>query len=229
MTTLEDSIAIDGRSIPVWPESQQVTAFDPEQTVLRTHFEDFETYHPGLTARVLELAEKARSAGQRSRSLGGTKIYAPHEWAAPEAELIESRATELFRRAMKSAEAYVDIGWANVYCRGDYILPHSHVRALASVVYMLTPGEADAEDTDSGLFTIVDPRYGPCCEIERGRMTNPVRLNLRPGTMILFPGQLVHCVNPYGGRTPRVTLSWNINREPQPGSMLASARAQQRV
>jgi hypothetical protein len=45
--------------------------------------------------------------------------------------------------------------------------------------------------------------------------------------MIIFPGQLVHCVNPYGGATPRITLSWNINREALPGSMLDSLRRQQ--
>ena len=171
------------------------------------------------------LAEKVEAAGQRSRSLGGTKIYAVHEWGSPEADLVEARATAFFRRAMGS-EAYIDIAWADVFRRGEYVLPHSHIRAFAGVVYMLEPGERDPEDQDSGLFTIVDPRYGPCCELERGRMTNPVRLDLQPGTMIIFPGQLVHCVNPYGGERPRITLSWNINREPLPGSMLDSARAQ---
>jgi hypothetical protein len=40
---------------------------------------------------------------------------------------------------------------------------------------------------------------------------------LRAGTMIIFPGQAVHCVNPYAGTRPRITLSWNINTMAVPG------------
>ena len=31
--------------------------------------------------------------------------------------------------------------------------------------------------------------------------------------MIMFPGQAVHCVTPYLGTQPRITLSWNLNKE----------------
>ncbi|MDH3474268.1 MAG: 2OG-Fe(II) oxygenase family protein [Rhodospirillales bacterium] len=222
-----EAVAVGGKDLTVWPEGQEITALDDDRTVLRTRFADIDDYHPGLVAKVLELAERPEFTGQRGRSMGGTKLYGLHEWDCPEAELLEARAAELFRRAMGSAQVAVDISWANVYRRGDYIMPHSHVRALASVVYMLAPGEPDPEDRNSGLFAFVDPRYGPCCRAEQGHMTNPVRLNLPAGAMIIFPGQLVHCVNPYGGATPRVTLSWNINREALPGSMLDSLKRQQ--
>jgi hypothetical protein len=38
--------------------------------------------------------------------------------------------------------------------------------------------------------------------------------------MIMFPGELVHCVNPYAGTQPRLTLSWNINQQRLPCSAL---------
>jgi predicted 2-oxoglutarate/Fe(II)-dependent dioxygenase YbiX len=40
------------------------------------------------------------------------------------------------------------------------------------------------------------------------------------GTMIIFPSQLVHAVNPYTGKRPHITLSWNINKNALPGSPL---------
>ena len=49
---------------------------------------------------------------------------------------------------------------------------------------------------------------------------------MKPGTMIIFPGRMVHGVNPYGGTAPRITLAWNINREAQPGSMLETMKRQ---
>ncbi len=36
--------------------------------------------------------------------------------------------------------------------------------------------------------------------------------------MIIFPSAVIHCVNPYTGKTPRVTMSWNINRFSVAGS-----------
>lgn len=221
-----EMMAVGGERLPVWPADQQITAFDEERKVLRVRFEDIGDYHPALVAKILELAERPEYAKQNARSMGGTKLYGLHQWSCPEADLLEARAMALFKRALGADQAVVDLSWANVYRRGDYIMPHSHVRALASVVYILEAGEDDPEDSNSGLFSFVDPRYGPCCELEKGYMTNPVRLRLKPGTMIIFPGQMVHCVNPYGGSTPRISLAWNINREAQPGSMLETMQRQ---
>ena len=39
-----------------------------------------------------------------------------------------------------------------------------------------------------------------------------------------FPNPFVHCVNPYRGRRPRITLAWNIDRDVIPGSPLAGLR-----
>ncbi len=220
------TIVVGAGDLPVWPDGQEITALDDERTVLRTRFTDTEAYHPALRATILEMAARPAFAGQRARSMGGTKLYGLHEWDSPAAELVEARAVELFRRALDSNQAAIDLSWANVYRRGDYIMPHSHIRTLASVVYMLEVGEPDPEDANSGLFAFVDPRYSLCCEAEPGRMTNPVRLHLKPGSMIIFPGQLVHCVNPYGGATPRISLSWNINRKVLPGSMLDAVKQQ---
>ncbi len=222
----EEALLVGGKRVMVWPEGQATGALDDKRMVLQTRFRDTENHHPALIVKLLELAARPEFARQRARSLGGTKLYALHEWDCDEADLVDARAVALFRRALGAEEAAVDISWANVYRRGDYIMPHSHIRALASVVYMLTPGEADPEDANSGLFAFVDPRYGPCCMAEQGRMTNPVRLDMKPGTMIIFPGQLVHCVNPYTGAAPKITMSWNLNREPQTGSMVEAVKRQ---
>lgn len=35
--------------------------------------------------------------------------------------------------------------------------------------------------------------------------------DLYPGSLLVFPAEYIHAVNPYGGERPRITLSWNIN------------------
>lgn len=223
---MQDVLTIGGADVPVWPEGQSLDAMDKNGSVFKTRFADRDAYHPELVDEILRRAELPENAKQRSRSLGGTKLYGLHEWNCPAADLIEARAMALFKQALGLDQAFIDISWANVYRRGDYIMPHSHVRALASVVYGVSAGEKDPEDPDSGAFAIVDPRYGPCCQVEPGRLSNPLRFNMYPGTMLIMPGQMVHCVNPYFGDKPRITIAWNINRAPQSGSTLDKAKLQ---
>ena len=216
----EESIEIGGRALPVWPEGQRLLARDQAGTIYRTVFDDSALYHEALTAHVLARAAEPGTAVQYSRSLGGTKIYDVEHWDLPEARLLNARALAFFRQALGRESAAIDIGWANVYGRGDYIMPHSHTRAYASVVYCLEAGDEDPEDDNAGRFCFVDPRFADCCQIEPGRMTNPLKPAFAPGTMLMFPGEMVHFVGPYNGERPRITIAWNVNLEAIEGSPL---------
>lgn len=215
-----DWVEIGGKRLAVWPDGQQVRTRGRDLPILRTTFSDTGDYHPGLIAHALKLAADPRHAGQRAKSLGGTKLYHLDQWDCPEARLLHARALAFYRSAFRTEEAAVDIAWVNVYRKGDYIVPHAHTRSTVSLVYFLAEGDPDPEDGNAGRFSFVDARLPDCCLIEEGRMTNPLMPATPPGTMILFPSELVHAVNPYGGEQARITASWNINRQPIPGSPL---------
>jgi len=89
-------------------------------------------------------------------------------------------------------------------------MPNHHLPSVASVVYVLDLGDPDPTHPMSGRFCIGDPRLRACCRMEDGRMTRSMTPEVRAGTMIIFSGQLVHFVNPYTGRSPRITLAWNF-------------------
>ena len=38
---------------------------------------------------------------------------------------------------------------------------------------------------------------------------------MKGGSMIIFPSKLVHCVNPYQGKRPRITFSWDLTDRPR--------------
>ncbi len=99
-------------------------------------------------------------------------------------------------------------------------MAHSHVRSTASIVYAVSSGDEYPEDPLNGQFCLIDPRVEACCREQKGHMTSPFMPKMAPGTMIIFPANLVHCVNPYHGRTPRITIAWNVNDEALPGSPL---------
>jgi hypothetical protein len=203
------------RSIPIWPQNQNIESLcDP--TVRRTLFADIQEYHPRLISKILEFEEHQRMRKRHVRGAGGARIHHLEKWASAEAELINARAKMLFQHVLESKEAVVDLCWAGVYRAGDYCMPHSHVRTVASVVYCLDPGDEDLGDPQGGRFSFVDPRLATCCPDQKECLTAPFSPEMTAGTMIIFPSQLVHTVNPYNGMRPRITLSWNINKQVLP-------------
>ena len=216
---LANTVHLGFKSIEIWPEQREVEICgDP--VVRRIFFTDIQEYHPRLVAKILELEENQRLRKRYFRGACGTKIHHLEKWVNSEAELITARAKALFMKVLDCQDAVVDLSWANVYRSGDYCMPHSHVRSTASVVYCLDPGDEDPEDQQSGRFCFVDPRLKCCCQDQEECMTTPFLPGMPSGTMLIFPSQLVHAVNPYTGKRPRITLSWNINKNALPDAPL---------
>jgi hypothetical protein len=180
-------------------------------------FTDLGLYHTGLVAAILEMEGDPHFHDWIFKGGCGTKVRDMHEWGRPEADLIHARAMRLAAKALGSATVVVDDCWANVYRKGNYCMPHSHLRATASVVYLLDPGEAVEDDALSGRFYFCDQRIPFCVQQEQARVTKLLMPDLYPGSLLIFPAEYVHGVNPYGGDRPRITLSWNINLTKLPG------------
>jgi len=211
-----ESVAINEREIAVWPEGQRFELLAaPNMGV--TDFADCELYHPQLIATILELEHDPRYHDTIFRGGCGQKVRGPGQWGRPEAQLVELRALAFAARAFGRSELVVDEAWANIYRTGDYCAPHSHLRAVASLVYLVDPGDAVPEDPLSGRLCFGDPRIPFCCDFEPGRMTRMLTPELRPGSLLIFPAEYVHSVNPYAGARPRITMSWNIALERLPG------------
>jgi hypothetical protein len=68
----------------------------------------------------------------------------------------------------------------------------------------------------AGKLCFADARIPACCPHEPGRVTQHLIPTMGPGTMIIFASDYLHSVNPYRGRRPRITLSWNITIERLP-------------
>jgi hypothetical protein len=202
---------IGPRRLKVWPSNQQLESAD--ESIRATTFRDTGDYHPALIARLLEL-EKQKWGDDKpdSRILGGRKVHHLDQWNIPEADFINARAKELFGHTLGSPTAHIDLSWANVYWKWDYVGPHAHRVSIASLVYFLDLGDEDHEDRQSGRLFFADPRLSICCSEEPGRMTTPFFPTVEPGTMMIWPSEVVHCVTPYTGERPRMTLAWNISR-----------------
>ena len=183
-----------------------------------TDFTDRGRYHPQLIATILKLERDPQHRDWIFKGGCGTKVRDPGHWRCAEARLVELRALAFAAKALGTTSLFVDEAWANVYRNGDYCMPHSHLRAVASLIYLVDPGDSVPEDPLSGRLCFGDPRIPFCCDYEPGRMTRMLTPELRPGSMLIFPAEYIHSVNPYGGTRPRISMSWNITLKPLPGA-----------
>ncbi len=204
------TVHIQGKDVPVWPPDVKLELLAaPNMGV--ADFADRDQYHPVLTAAILEMERDPRFHDWIFEGGCGTKVRDPHLWGRPEADLIHARAMRFAAKALGVEDVVVDDCWANVYRKGNYCMPHSHLRATASVIYFLDPGEATDSDPASGRLYFCDPRIPFCCAHEEGRVTQLLMPDMYAGSLLLFPAHYIHAVNPYCGDRPRITLSWNIS------------------
>jgi len=213
---LPASVTVAGARLPVWPDGQKV---DPMSARLMavTVFADCGAYHPALIEATLAAEKDPRLRDPIFRGGCGVKVRRIPDWNAPAATLIHARALMLAHHTLSRRPVFADDSWASVYRAGDYCMPHSHLRANASIVYMLDVGDGDPEDKMAGKLCFADPRIDACCPHEPGRVTQHVIPTMTPGAMLIFASDYLHSVNPYEGQRPRITLSWNITLERLPG------------
>ena len=213
---LPAAIVVAGADLPTWPSDQGVAPLSAPLMAITT-FADHADYHPALIDAALAAESDPRFRGQMFRGACGTKVRKIAGWGAAGASLIHARALMLAHRTLSRRPVYVDDSWASIYRAGDYCMPHSHLRSNASIVYMLDPGDDDPTDTLAGRLCFADSRIPACCPHEPGRVTQHLMPAMTPGTMVIFASDYLHSVNPYRGRRPRITLSWNVTVERLPG------------
>ena len=208
--TRKEYFRLSEEQIRVWPADQEAELLCERPTIVSTCFADADRYRQPLIDRVLELEKDP--AFTHHMQTGSSKVENVHQWNLPEAGFIQERALSFYIQVAKRPGSKVDLCWATVYRNGDYLTPHSHDRATGTLVYCLDAGDPDYEkNLFSGKLVFADPRIDYCCNAEENCVTRPLQATMREGTMVLFPGPIVHFVHPYIGSRPRITLTWNVN------------------
>ena len=113
-----ETVAIGPRQVDVWPNGQIITPID--SSIRWTLFDDHNTLHDDLV-RVALTRENDEWGDERapSRSLDGRRIYHLETWGSSVVDLIHTPAVALFKQAVGSATASVDLSWANVHHQHD--------------------------------------------------------------------------------------------------------------
>jgi uncharacterized protein (TIGR02466 family) len=105
--------------------------------------------------------------------------------------------------------------WANVSRRGHYNNIHTHPTATWSGVYYVDHGCSNPRD-DRTSISLYDANPARTNIFFPELPTNNYRFTPEPGLMLLFPSYLPHAVPPHQGDRPRISIAFNLRKEPFP-------------
>lgn len=112
------------------------------------------------------------------------------------------------------ASGWTVSAWANVNRGGDFNKVHVHPGSTWSGTYYVDTG--DPPDGGGGTpLHLFDPSLGRSMTLAT-LVPSSVYINPKPGLMVLFPSYLPHMVFPHDGAGARISIAFNLRREPYP-------------
>jgi hypothetical protein len=100
--------------------------------------------------------------------------------------------------------------WANVMSSGDHERPHIHEGAWLSGVYYVEMPAVTGQRSDAGCGALLLGGHCSVPECERGLL----RIEPRPGRIVLFPSYLCHRTEPFTGPGLRISIAFDVPRHP---------------
>jgi uncharacterized protein (TIGR02466 family) len=177
-----------------------------------------------LSASILEHAR--RHPGKEQTNIGGWHSEVGRlEFCGSAGERLISHMREMTEEA--TLRLYAKFGppperlswilsaWANINRRGDSNTMHTHPGATWSGVYYVDHGESDP-DAEGTALHISDPCPARTSIFFPELSNTNVLFKPQPGLMILFPSYLPHAVPPHRGDRPRISIAFNVRKEPFP-------------
>jgi uncharacterized protein (TIGR02466 family) len=104
--------------------------------------------------------------------------------------------------------------WANISRGGDSHAAHTHAGSTWSGVYYVDAGET--EDLHSAHLEIIDPCLGRSNTFMPFALPSSVGIRPEPGLMVLFPSYVPHAVHVQKGSGTRISIAFNLRKEPFP-------------
>lgn len=194
------SFGVGDREILTWPDHVAIEIFNSQPVMGLVRFDDTNFYHPRLIEYILGL--EADSDFTRPIEGGANQVNELQDWDIVEADLVNARALKLCNSLMNSDKGQIVSAYALVFRNGDYLPPRNPENAVASVTYLVDPGDAEPGSGSSGRLSFTHRH------LEEWTAKEPQ--NMAPGVMLAYPAGMLSTVLPYAGQRPRILLNWHI-------------------
>jgi uncharacterized protein (TIGR02466 family) len=132
-------------------------------------------------------------------------------------EMVEEATARLYAEFSRSAQRvdWVLSAWANVNRRGDFNQMHTHPGATWSGVYYVDRGETEPGELGTAL-RLADPNPARTNIFFPELSASDIAFAPEPGLMVLFPSYVPHTVLPHRGNGARISIAFNVRKEPFP-------------
>lgn len=132
-------------------------------------------------------------------------------------EMVEEATRRLFADFSRPARPvnWILSAWANVNRQGDFNQMHTHPGATWSGVYFVDHGEATLAAEGTAL-RLSDPNPARTNIFFPELSASDVLFKPEPGLMVVFPSYVPHSVLPHRGDRPRISIAFNVRKEPFP-------------
>lgn len=179
----------------------------------------FEQPSADLAAHIFE--QEAREADNTARYQEQRFFLSEHKalrWL--KGEIADTTTAFLRHVGIERNLSWKIYGWYNINRYGDHHAPHTHPKSYLSGTYYvrvpLGPVSVDDPHARPGCISFYDPRtganmitVGPESDARAAQVVRP-----RPGTLLMWPSPLQHYVHPNLSEEPRITISFNLIRDP---------------
>jgi uncharacterized protein (TIGR02466 family) len=106
--------------------------------------------------------------------------------------------------------------WVNVNRAGGFNRIHTHPGSTWSGTYYVDPGDPPDDAADGTPLHFFDPCQGRANTFLPPQAPSSYLVRPEPGLMVLFPSYVPHMVFPHQGSRPRISIAFNLRREPYP-------------
>ncbi|MHB8529023.1 MAG: TIGR02466 family protein [Caulobacteraceae bacterium] len=106
--------------------------------------------------------------------------------------------------------------WANVNRAGHFNRAHTHPGCTWSGTYYVDPGTDPALAPQGTALELFDPCQARASSFLPGVVPSSFTIRPEASLMVLFPSYLAHMVFPHAGAAPRISIAFNLRREPFP-------------
>ena len=178
-----------------------------------------------LTGSIIKQSQT--QGGERNPSVGGWQSNQDyHKCAGKRGQVMLNRVAELVKHATQQIHAtyrheedhteWSIAMWSNVYGPGYYHRNHCHPGSTWSGIYFVDPGNPDPTNTHGGAVALINPNLGAPMSFYRAAIPMRYIIHPEPGLMVVWPSYVLQMVHPYTGRRPRITVSFNVRKDPYP-------------